>query len=112
ERLGRALYVELSLRALLIPGGTTPLGPPETMAGHTTDYSPDRAFQTSLGVIEYFTGRHIDRLGTWRVLQRQLDCGGGLWAETGHGSDLFHGCRPQLLQGAEVADQCLTPHFA
>jgi hypothetical protein len=39
ERLGQALGVELSVRAALITGGTTPPHPPETVAGHVVDYS-------------------------------------------------------------------------
>ena len=39
QRLGRALRVELTLRAVLIAGGRTARGPAGTLAGHVVDYS-------------------------------------------------------------------------
>src|SRR5215213_4201099 len=65
-----------------------------------------------LDAVKNLAGSHVDRLGLWCLLQRFLDRDGRLGAEARYGRNLLDGCRPQLLHGAEVFDQCLTAHLA
>src|SRR5659263_113320 len=55
---------------------------------------------------------HHSLAGPWRVRERILDCTRGPSADAGNERDVLDRRGPKLLEGSEVLEQALSPHFA